>query len=69
MTTQNIDLPIDTDLLNQILDNRYAIVDDFLTEAFVNQLLDDAERLYSDGNFQQHYFQFGGVLLKKPNVS
>ena len=57
------------DQLNQILDNRYAIVDDFLTEAFANQLLDDAERLYSDGNFQQHYFQFGGVPLKKPNVS
>ena len=42
--------------------------DDFLPQEFADQLLSDAERLNSDGHFQQHYFQFGGALLKKPNV-
>ena len=39
-----------------------------LALSVANQLLDDAETLYSDGSFSQHYFQFGGVLLKKPSV-
>lgn len=63
---QNIELPINTELLNQVKENHYAVVDDFLPKDLADQLLSDAERLYS--NFQQHYFQFGGVLLKKPNV-
>ena len=39
-----------------------------LAQSVANQLLDDAETLYSEGSFSQHYFQFGGVMLKKPNV-
>lgn len=73
MTKEGVtyELPIDADLLNDIHKNHYAVVDDFLPEQFANTLLDDAERLYNDGDgtkFQQHYFQFGGALLKKPNV-
>mmetsp|Transcript_29526 Transcript_29526/g.62651 ORF Transcript_29526/g.62651 Transcript_29526/m.62651 type:complete len:323 (-) Transcript_29526:106-1074(-) len=64
----SVELPINTKLLNQVSEKYYAVVDDFIPQDFADQLLSDAERLYSDGNFQQHYFQFGGVLLKKPNV-
>ena len=63
-----VQLPIDSDLLNQLREHHYAIVDDFLPPSFADQLLDDATRLHSQNHFQQHYFQFGGCLLKKPNV-
>lgn len=63
-----VDLPINSDLLTQIHEQHYAVIDDFLPQEFADQLLTDAERLYSDGHFLQHYFQFGGSLLKKPNV-
>ena len=68
MSKQSVELPISSDLLDQINEKYYAIVDDFLPKDFADQLLSDAERLHSDGHFQQHYFQFGGALLKKPNV-
>ncbi|KAL7532896.1 hypothetical protein ACHAXR_004916 [Thalassiosira sp. AJA248-18] len=62
------ELPINADLINQIQKNYHAVIDDFISREFADQLLSDAERLNSDGHLKPHYFQFGGALLKKPNV-
>ena len=68
MAKQDIEPPINADLLTQVQEEYYAVVDGFITQDIANQLLVDANRLHSDGHFQQHYFQFGGALSKKPNV-
>ncbi|KAL7470007.1 hypothetical protein ACHAXS_010255 [Conticribra weissflogii] len=59
---------LNSSILTDLHENQYAIIDDFLPLSFANQLLDDANRLYAQNYFQQHYFQFGGSLLKKPNI-
>eukprot|EP00584_Thalassiosira_punctigera_P005055 CAMPEP_0172533462 /NCGR_PEP_ID=MMETSP1067-20121228/6160_1 /TAXON_ID=265564 ORGANISM="Thalassiosira punctigera, Strain Tpunct2005C2" /NCGR_SAMPLE_ID=MMETSP1067 /ASSEMBLY_ACC=CAM_ASM_000444 /LENGTH=327 /DNA_ID=CAMNT_0013318109 /DNA_START=65 /DNA_END=1048 /DNA_ORIENTATION=+ len=68
MAKRNIELSINADLLAQVQKENHAVVDDFISQEIADQLLADVNRLYSSGQFQEHYFQFGGVLLKKPNV-
>ncbi|KAL9189193.1 hypothetical protein ACHAXT_011683 [Thalassiosira profunda] len=61
-------LPITSDLLHRLCEDNHAVVDNFLPQELADRLLDDAERLHSDGQFQQHQFQFGGQRLMKPSV-
>eukprot|EP01082_Thalassiosira_pseudonana_P014329 g12938.t1 g12938 contig7:501727-502722(-) len=65
---ESIHLPINEDLIIQLHQNHFAVIDDFLPRAFADRLLRVSDRLYSDELLRQHYFQFGGALLKKPNV-
>jgi hypothetical protein len=61
-------LSLTNNTIAQLHKSRYAIVDNFLTEDFASQLLRDAEKLFAKNLLKEHYFQFGGSLLKKPNV-
>ena len=61
-------LPLSPETIAQLHKFHYAIVDNFLTLDFADNLLQDAQFLYTKGNVTQHYFSFGGELLKKPNV-
>ena len=54
--------------ISQLHNSHYAVLDNFLTKDFADLLRQDAEELFTKGNVTQHYFQFGGKLLKKPNV-
>jgi hypothetical protein len=57
-----------TETVTQLHKSHYTIIDNFLTENFAELLLGDAEELFKRGSISQHYFQFGGTLLKKPNI-
>eukprot|EP00804_Cyclotella_cryptica_P005160 CCRYP_014230-RA/>CCRYP_014230-RA protein AED:0.03 eAED:0.03 QI:669/1/1/1/1/1/2/2485/342 len=61
-------LSLTTDAIAKLHNEYHVIIDEFLPSDFANRLLHDAEALYTKGYFTQHYFQFGGSLLKKPNV-
>ena len=71
MTTNpnpSADLGLTPDAITQLRNNSFTVVDDFLPLDLANQLLSDANKLTSNGEFKQHYFQFGGVALAKPCV-
>ena len=61
-------LGLTSDAIIQLRNNSFTVVDDFLPLDLANQLLSDTNKLTSNGQFKQHYFQFGGVALAKPCV-
>lgn len=62
------DLGLDPDAIAQLRKNSFTVIDDFLPLDLANQLLSDADNLNSNGQFKQHYFNFGGSNLAKPFV-
>ncbi|KAL7425993.1 hypothetical protein ACHAXM_000256 [Skeletonema potamos] len=62
------DVALTPDAITQLRNKTFAVVDDFLPLDLANQLLSDAENLNSNGEFKQHYFQFGGSALAKPSI-
>jgi hypothetical protein len=62
------EVALSPDVIAQLRNNTFAVVDDFLPLDLADQLVSDAEALNSDGHFKQHYFQFGTTALAKPAV-
>ena len=58
----------DQELLTRLRNDRYAVVDDFLSLDFANKLLSSSQELIKSNAFSQHRFSFGGSLLEKPGV-
>lgn len=63
-----IDIYMSLEIIAQLHKAHYAVADNFLPKNFADEILQDAEDLFSRGCLTEHIFSFGGELLKKPNV-
>ena len=56
------------EFLVRLRSDQYAVVDNFLSLDFANELLTSSQELIKSNAFSQHRFSFGGSLLEKPGV-
>ena len=56
------------EFLVRLRSDQYAVVDNFLSLDFANELLKSSQELIKSNAFSQHRFSFGGSLLEKPGV-
>ncbi|CAK9015200.1 unnamed protein product [Durusdinium trenchii] len=59
---------VDEDHVQQLKEQGWFIIDDFLPEELAVSLRAEAKQAYEDGKFSQHRFQFGSGTFEKPSI-